>query len=80
MEKMLMRNAYNARYVIASFTGVLAIYNFLGMNYLTHYEIFGYDGNGGHMLKIITDLWSIKKHAIIPQYSLAAWAHDYDSI
>jgi hypothetical protein len=56
MEKMLMRNAYNARYVIASFTGVLAVYNFLGMNYLTHYEIFGYDGNGGHMLKIITDL------------------------
>jgi hypothetical protein len=29
---------------------------------------------------IITDLWSIKKHAIIPHYSPAAWAHDYDSI
>jgi len=56
MEKMLMRNAYNGRYVIASFTGMLCAYNFLGMNYLMHYEIFGYDGNGGHMLKIITDL------------------------
>lgn len=57
MERHLINNIKNAKWVIGSFVG-----GFLFMQYLVykpaliHSEVFGYDGNGGRMLKIITDL------------------------
>uniref|UniRef100_A0A7S3FYA6 Uncharacterized protein n=1 Tax=Strombidium rassoulzadegani TaxID=1082188 RepID=A0A7S3FYA6_9SPIT len=56
MEKLLMRNIYNARFVIGS----LAAFSLLSWQ-LVHkqklmIDVYGVDGNGGRMLKIITDL------------------------
>ena len=56
MDKLLWRNANHAKWLIAGFTGAqmfswYAIYRPKLLN-----ETFGYDGNGGKMLKIITDL------------------------
>ena len=57
MEKHLYTNAKNAKWVIAGILG-----STLFMQYaiyrpaLLHLEVFGLDGNGGKMLKIITNL------------------------
>ena len=57
MEKVLIQNAKNAKWVIGS---ILFGTAFLQMAVykpgLLHLEVFGLDGNGGKMLKIITNL------------------------
>lgn len=57
MEKHLLSNAKQAKWVIASFIGGCALvqYGVYGPA-LLHGEVFGADGNGGKMLKIITNL------------------------
>ena len=56
MDKLLFRNIYNARFVICGFTVAhLAYWNLLAKNRI-YADVFGIDGNGGKMLKIITDL------------------------
>ena len=56
VEKLLMRNAYNARWVLAGFGGFSLLYNQIFIKPRIMSEVFGWDGNGGKMLKIITDL------------------------
>ena len=56
MDKLLIRNATHAGWLIGGFVGAhtfcwYGIYRPKLLN-----ETFGYDGNGGKMLKIITDL------------------------
>ena len=57
MERVLLQNAKNAKWVIGGFLGasLLLQYRVLRPN-LLNYDVFGYDGNGGKMLKIITNL------------------------
>ena len=56
MEKLLLRNLYNARFAIGALATFNAVtwYSFMKPNLL--YTVFGHDGSGGPMLKIITDL------------------------
>ena len=56
MDKLLIRNAIHAKWLIAGFAGAQAFswYGIYRPKLLN--ETFGYDGNGGKMLKIITDL------------------------
>ena len=57
MEKHLWTNAKSAKWVILSFAlGSLALQKLGYQTILLEREIFGYDGNGGKMLKIITNL------------------------
>ena len=53
---MIFHNACNAKFVIGGF----AVAHLFWWNFLTkrsvHHEVFGQAGNGGKMLKIITDL------------------------
>jgi len=57
MEKVLWQNAKNAKWVISGFLGgFLFVQTFGYIPALKHLEVFGYDGNGGRMLKIITNL------------------------
>jgi hypothetical protein len=57
MEKMLWQNAKNAKWVIGSFVGGFFLVQQFGyLPGLKDSEVFGYDGNGGRMLKIITNL------------------------
>ena len=57
MERHIWQNALKAKWIIGSFVG-----GFFFMQYtvyrpgLLHLEVFGIDGNGGRMLKILTDL------------------------
>ena len=56
MERMILQNALSAKWVIGSFfVGSYVMQSFY-RTYLIHHETFGLDGNGGQMLKIITDL------------------------
>ena len=56
MDKLLIRNATHASWLIGGFIGAHAFcwYGIYRPKLLN--ETFGYDGNGGKMLKIITDL------------------------
>ena len=56
MDKLLYRNLLQAKWVIGGFIGAHALcwYGF-GRPALMA-DVFGHDGNGGKMLKIITDL------------------------
>ena len=56
VEKLLMRNAYNARFFLAGLGTFTVLYNFIFIKPRVKNEVFGWDGNGGKMLKIITDL------------------------
>jgi hypothetical protein len=57
MEKHLLKNAKQAKWVIGSlFAGTLFLQYGIYKPGLLHLEVFGYDGNGGKMLKIITNL------------------------
>ena len=56
MERMILKNAMSAKWVIAGFAGASWMMQGFYKNYLIHHETFGIDGNGGGMLKIITDL------------------------
>ena len=56
MDKLLLRNINNAKWVIGGFVFAhVAWWNVFAKPKLTA-DVFGWDGNGGKMLKIITDL------------------------
>lgn len=56
MEKFFMRNIYNARWVIGGLVGFSFTYWKVIQVPNLKKEVFGWDGNGGRMIKIITDL------------------------
>ena len=57
MEKHLWHNAKQAKWVIAAVIGgSVFLQQAIYKPGLTHLEVFGLDGNGGKMLKIITNL------------------------
>ena len=57
MEQHLFRNAKSARWLLAGIFGGSFLLQYLVYRPgLLHYEVFGLDGNGGNMLKIITNL------------------------
>lgn len=57
MEKLLWANAMKAKWVIGGFATSFALVQLtVSMPALKHLEVFGIDGNGGRMLKIITNL------------------------
>ena len=57
MEKLLYANAMKAKWVIGGFLGgSLFLQQGVWKNHLIYNDVFGIDGNGGHMLKIITNL------------------------
>lgn len=56
MERMLLKNALSAKWVIGGFFGGSYVMQHFYSSYLINHEMFGMDGNGGGMLKIITDL------------------------
>jgi hypothetical protein len=57
MERVLLRNAMSAKWVIGSFViGSMVLQKVFFKNQLLSHEVFGVDGNGGYMIKIITDL------------------------
>ena len=56
MDHLLRRNVWNAKWLIGGVAGAHLFYwNMLSKPRLMS-EVFGDDGNGGKMLKIITDL------------------------
>merc|ERR1711990_658683 len=56
IDHLLLRNAYHARFVIGGLVAAHAICWYGIMKPSVHANVFGWDGNGGKMLKIITDL------------------------
>ena len=56
MDKLLLRNLNNAKWVIGGFGLAHTTYWIMLSRPRIHSEVFGWDGNGGQMLKIITDL------------------------
>ena len=56
MEKLLLRNMYNARYALGSLVLFNAVSWYAFMKPSLLYHVYGHDGCGGPMLKIITDL------------------------
>ena len=57
MEKLLYANAVKAKWIIGGFLGgSLFLQQGVWRNHLIYNDVFGIDGNGGHMLKIITNL------------------------
>ena len=57
MEKLLYANAMKAKWIIGGFVGTsFMLQNTVWRNHLIYNDVFGLDGNGGHMLKIITNL------------------------
>ena len=57
MERLLYSNAFKARFVIAGFVGGSVLLQKIWFSsQLMNHDVFGVDGNGGTMLKIITNL------------------------
>ena len=57
MEKLLYANAMKAKWVIGGFIGgSLFLQQGIWRSHLINNDVFGIDGNGGHMLKILTNL------------------------
>jgi hypothetical protein len=57
MERHLLNNAKNAKWLLATFAaGTLFLQYGVYRPGLLNLEVFGLDGNGGKMLKIITNL------------------------
>ena len=57
MERLLARNAWQAKWVLTGFFGGSFFMQGFWYKYqLINNDVFGEDGNGGRMLKIITDL------------------------
>ena len=57
MEKQIIKNAKSAKWLIGSIVGSAVLMQYLVYRpALLHLEVFGIDGNGGRMLKILTDL------------------------
>ena len=57
MERLLWQNAKSAKWVIGGFViGSVVLQKVFFQQHLLGHEVFGLDGNGGKMLKIITEL------------------------
>jgi len=56
MDKLMLHSLNNAKWVIASIVGAHTAWWFLINKPKIHADVLGLDGNGGKMLKIITDL------------------------
>ena len=56
MERLLMNNAMQGKMLLLKLTGATLFVQFLFKRQLIWHDVFGLDGNGGDMLKIITDL------------------------
>ena len=56
MDHLLKRNLWNAKFLIAGVTGAHFFYWTCLTKPRLMSEVFGFDGNGGKMIKIITDL------------------------
>ena len=57
MERVLFKNAKSGIFVIGSLVlGSVALQRMVLRPHLRDQEVFGFDGNGGKMLKIITNL------------------------
>ena len=57
MEKLLWQNLLKAKWYVAGFGGAFVFQWYVFMKpALLKYEVFGLDGNGGSMLKIVTNL------------------------
>lgn len=57
MERLIWQNALNAKWVIGSFVfGSLFVQATFFRSQLLWHEVFGLDGNGGSMIKIVTNL------------------------
>ena len=56
IDKLLIRNAMNAKWVIGGFIGAFYFHWLTVYRPKLYTDVFGFDGNGGRMLKIITDL------------------------
>ena len=56
MEKLIWKNAIQAKWVLGSFIVGSYLLQQIYTQQLLHHEVFGFDGNGGSMLKIITAL------------------------
>ena len=56
MDKLLIHNLKNAKWIIAGFVGAHSFFWYSLNKPKIMAEVFGWDGNGGKMLKIITDL------------------------
>merc|ERR1719345_594561 len=56
MEKVLMKNAMQGKMLLFKITAATCAVQFLFRRQLIWHDVFGFDGNGGSMLKIITDL------------------------
>jgi len=57
MEKLLWNNAWHAKWVIGGLLGTsLFLQKTTFSTQLLYHEVFGLDGNGGSMLKIVTNL------------------------
>ena len=57
MDKLLYKNAMNAKWIIGGFFGFsLFLQQGVWRDHLINEDVFGIDGNGGHMIKILTNL------------------------
>jgi hypothetical protein len=56
MEKQLFKNLKSAKWVVLGLYGGGYLVQKIIYGPGLEYEVFGVDGNGGHMLKIITNL------------------------
>jgi hypothetical protein len=57
VEKIMFNNAKNLKWLIGGFIGLSLYYQKIVFPQMVlKQEVFGYDGNGGKMLKIITNL------------------------
>ena len=57
MERLLWQNCLNAKYIVGTIAfGSIILQKTYLRNRLINDDVFGHDGNGGHMLKIITNL------------------------
>ena len=54
--EIFAQNLYKGRWAYGSFVAVHLFFNYCNAKKMMWYEVFGMDGNGGDMLKIITDL------------------------
>ena len=57
MEKLIYRNAMQAKWVIGGMLGgSLLLQMGVWRSHLINDDVYGIDGNGGHMIKILTNL------------------------
>ena len=57
MEKLLMKNAMQAKWTIGAFLGgSMMLQMGFWRSHLINNDVYGIDGNGGHMIKILTNL------------------------